>query len=173
MVSAGRSTGPVLLSRPTHRVAEVGVQPVGQLVDACCDLVKAHRLLAAIPLHHKHGHGDGALPLLGALCMCGCKVCVLTAGFNNKVARNNGGVCAGLLEQATGKRLAPADKPNLNWDLELPARSWCSSPLAPGFTAYCISISNLKLFHPRPPGGTNQPAHPAPLLPTRCCENCV
>ena len=42
--------------RSTHRVAELLVEAVGELVDARGDLVEVHGLLAPVALHYVHGH---------------------------------------------------------------------------------------------------------------------
>ena len=55
-----RPVRPVRLSRfqrrSTHRVAELLVEAVRELVDARGDLVEVHGLLAPVALHYVHGH---------------------------------------------------------------------------------------------------------------------
>jgi hypothetical protein len=58
LLGAGRHR---LWGAGAHRVAELWIQAIGQLGDARCDLVKVHRLLAAISLEDKH-RGVAARP---------------------------------------------------------------------------------------------------------------
>jgi len=44
-------------SKSSHRITELGIEPVGQLGDSGGDLVKMHRLLPPISLQDIHSDG--------------------------------------------------------------------------------------------------------------------